>query len=117
CTRYVKTQSTGRQPSDLDRLERLRLLFKDYTSVGLTAIADRNASPGDIARYRTLLEKDALPLRVAISHQMDTGGDLQKIQDRIRQVSKHPLCKGGPMLRVIGIKTFLDGGMLTGSAY
>ena len=117
CTRYVKSQPTGRQPSDLDRLERLRLLFKDYTSVGLTAIADRNASPADIARYRTLLEKDALPLRLAISHQMDTGGDLEKIQDRIRQVSKHPLCQGSPMLRIIGIKTFLDGGMLTGSAY
>ncbi|HEY8505089.1 MAG TPA: amidohydrolase family protein, partial [Gemmataceae bacterium] len=26
-------------------------------------------------------------------------------------------CKGGPMLRIVGVKTFLDGGMLTGSAY
>ena len=30
---------------------------------------------------------------------------------------RNPLRRGGPMLRVIGIKTFLDGGMLTGSAY
>ena len=29
----------------------------------------------------------------------------------------HPLRVGTPMLRLIGIKTFLDGGMLTGSAY
>jgi predicted amidohydrolase YtcJ len=32
-------------------------------------------------------------------------------------VSLHPLHRGGPRLKLIGIKTYLDGGMLTGSAY
>src|SRR5262249_46003455 len=58
CTRYVKSRSTdpksddsrftGREGTELDRTERLLQLFSDYNSVGITAIADRNASPGDI---------------------------------------------------------------------
>ena len=32
-------------------------------------------------------------------------------------MAAHPLHHGGPRLRIIGIKTYLDGGMLTGSAY
>ena len=32
-------------------------------------------------------------------------------------MASHPLRRGGPRLKIIGIKTFLDGGMLTGSAY
>jgi predicted amidohydrolase YtcJ len=38
--------------------------------------------------------------------------------ESIRQVARNPLFReGDDWLRIIGIKTFLDGGMLTGSAY
>jgi predicted amidohydrolase YtcJ len=117
CTRYVKVQSSGRKPTDADRTERLLQLFKDYNSVGLTAIIDRSASAADAERYRKLLDKDRLTLRIAVSRHVDTIGPVDAVQKRIRQVAEEPLCKGGPMLRVVGIKTFLDGGMLTGSAY
>jgi predicted amidohydrolase YtcJ len=117
CTRYVKSQPSGRRPSESDRTERLLQLFKDYNSVGLTGIADRSASAADAERYRKLLEKDKLTLRIAVSRHVDTIGPIEAVQKRIRQVAEEPLCKGGPMLRIVGIKTFLDGGMLTGSAY
>src|SRR5262249_29137029 len=93
------------------------LLFKDYNSVGLTGVIDRNASPSEIERYRKLREGDKLSLRVRISHHIDTVGVTENIQKNIRKVSEHPLRKADPFLRIIGIKTFLDGGMLTGSAY
>ena len=54
---------------------------------------------------------------MAISHHIETTGDLEKVLAAIRQVAEHPLRRGGPRLRIIGIKTYLDGGMLTGSAY
>jgi predicted amidohydrolase YtcJ len=117
CTRYVKSRPSGRQPSDLDRMERLRELFRDYNSVGLTTVGDRNASAADVERYRKLRDRDRLTVRVAISHQMDTLGPIEQIQGRIRRVAQDPLCRGDARLRIIGIKTFLDGGMLTGSAY
>jgi predicted amidohydrolase YtcJ len=117
CTRYVKSQPSGRQPTELDRTERLLRLLKDYASVGLTAIGDRDASPADIERYRKLRDNNKLPIRVAVSHHVDTIGAIDKIQEKIRRVARHPLVKGDDRLRIVGIKTYLDGGMLTGSAY
>lgn len=124
CTRYVKSQPSGRQPTDLDRSERLLQLLKDYASVGLTAIGDRDAYPADIERYRKLHANNKLPLRVAVSHHIETIGAIDKIQANIRRVAEHSHAErgnekrgGDDHLRIIGIKTYLDGGMLTGSAY
>src|SRR5262245_8123010 len=117
CTRYVKSQPYGREPAEADRVERLLELLKDYTSVGFTGIIDRDCPPGDIARYQRLHEAGKLPLRVAISHSVSTGGSTESIQAAIRKVAEHPLCKPNPRLRIVGIKTYLDGGMLTGSAH
>ena len=60
---------------------------------------------------------DALNVRVAISHGVSNSGRAEELAEKIRQVAEHPLHKGADRLRIIGIKTFLDGGMLTGSAY
>ncbi len=117
CTRYVRSQPSGRKPTDMDRMERLLALFKDYNSVGLTGIVDRDASASAIEQYRQLHDKGRLPLRIAVSQHIDTSGDVDQVRKNIRQVAQNPLCKGDPQLRIVGIKTYLDGGMLTGSAY
>jgi hypothetical protein len=117
CTRYVKVKSYSRESTEADRTERLLELLRDYNSVGLTGIIDRDASGDAINRYQRLHEKGLLPLRIAISHSVGTGGSIENVQKSIKKVAEHPLCKGGPMLRIVGIKTYLDGGMLTGSAY
>src|SRR5437016_14515204 len=62
-------------------------------------------------------DRGKLTVRISISHDIGSQGPIEKIQDRIGEVARNPLCKGDDMLRIIGIKTFLDGGMLTGSAY
>jgi len=117
CTRYVKTQSAGRNATDADRMERLRLLFTDYNSVGLTGVIDRNATPSDLERYRKLLDVGALTVRMRASHAIGNTGAIESIEGNIKKAAGHPLRVENPMLRVIGIKMFLDGGMLTGSAY
>src|ERR1043166_6083689 len=48
---------------------------------------------------------------------MPSIGPMEGIQNRIKAIAKDPLHKRDPMLQIIGIKAFLDGGMLTGSAY
>jgi predicted amidohydrolase YtcJ len=116
-TRYVKVESSQRKPSEQDRERQLLALFRDYNSVGLTSIIDRDADPSEIDRYRRLHEAGALNLRVGISHHVETTGPLDKVIADIRKVAGHPLHRGGPRLRIVGIKTYLDGGMLTGSAY
>ena len=48
---------------------------------------------------------------------MDAQAPLDKIEAAIREAAAHPLHQYNDMLWLRGIKTFLDGGMLTGSAY
>ena len=117
CTRLVKIQQNGRQPSDEDRKRKLLELLDDYLSVGLTSIGDRDASEDEIQRYRELHQDRKLKLRVSLSQHIETIGNLEAVESSIRKVAGDPLVKGDAWLKIIGIKTYLDGGMLTGSAY
>jgi len=117
CNRYIKSGATGRKATQQDRYDRLLALFKDYASVGITGICDGASSEGNLKLYRQMLDKGELPVRVAAQYYVNTIGPIEEVQEDIRNVGRHPLRKGGPMLRITGVKTFLDGGMLTGSAY
>ncbi len=118
ATRFVKVVSPQKKPTDEERRQRLAELFRDYNAVGLTSVCDRDASPADIELYQALRAKDQLTVRVAISHDVPSIGAVEEIQAKIRRVAEHPLFRGkDDLLHIIGIKTFLDGGMLTGSAY
>jgi predicted amidohydrolase YtcJ len=115
--RYLKIVDPQIKATPQQRDERLLALLRDYASVGITSIVDRNANPDEIDQYRRLLAADKLPVRVRISQHVDTSGKTSDIIAAINQVAADPLCQGDDLLRIIGIKTFLDGGMLTGSAY
>ncbi len=117
CIRYVKVRSAERQPSEQDHYRRTLELFRDYVANGITCIGDRDTFPDAIARYERMRATGELPLRVSLSYHIDTLGPISDIQERIRAVARHPLCQDDPRLRIVGIKTYLDGGMLTGSAY
>src|SRR5437667_5610733 len=103
CTRFVKAKPTGKQASEQDRYQRTLELFKDYNSVGITTICDRNASPSAIVRYKKMLDQDDLTVRVAVSQHIDTLGPLEEGKSRIRAVAKTQLCPPHPMWRIIGL--------------
>lgn len=117
CTRLVKSQTNGRQATEEERKRQLLQLFDDYLSVGLTSIGDRDASEEEIQRYRELHRDRKLKLRVSLSQHIETIGNLEAVENSIRKVAQDPLVKGDAWLKIVGIKTYLDGGMLTGSAY
>ena len=56
-------------------------------------------------------------MRVSCSQSINSIGALEKIQRHIRSVDGALHKERDDWLRIIGIKTYLDGGMLTGSAY
>ncbi|MDR3621084.1 MAG: amidohydrolase [Paludisphaera borealis] len=116
-TRYVKATPSERAPSELDREKRLLELFADYNSVGITAVIDRDADAQAVERYGRLHEAGALSIRMGVSHGVTNLGPIDEILAEIRRVAAHPLRRGGPMLRIVGVKLYLDGGMLTGSAF
>ncbi|MFO7775347.1 MAG: amidohydrolase [Candidatus Hydrogenedentota bacterium] len=105
-------------PTHEDRKDHLAELLQDYASVGLTAVMDGNASSGGLNLYTELLEEGRLPVRVAAQHATPGGADPESYREAIANIAEHPLrVDGSDHLRIIGVKTFLDGGMLTGTAY
>jgi predicted amidohydrolase YtcJ len=117
CTRYVKVVSSERKASADEKYSRTLALFRDYNSTGLTTVCDRDADGEWIALYKQMSDRTELPVRMRLSHHLDSIGDLESIRKHVREIAENPLRRDDPMLRIIGIKTFLDGGMLTGSAY
>ncbi|HVX10644.1 MAG TPA: amidohydrolase [Pirellulales bacterium] len=115
--RYLKVVSPETKATPRQQDERLLALLHDYASVGITSIIDRNAGADGVAQLRRLHAAGKLPVRVRISQHVDTAGKTSDIVAAIEAVAADPLCRGDDRLRIIGIKTFLDGGMLTGSAY
>ncbi|MBL9186020.1 MAG: amidohydrolase [Opitutaceae bacterium] len=114
--RYIKATG-GRTPTEAEHLERLKLLFRDYHQIGFTAVADRGATPESIRRYEKLRANGDLSVRVALSQTFPTVGAMSSILGAIDQIASSPLRRPDPWLRLIGTKIWLDGGMLTGSAY
>jgi len=117
CGRYIRSESGGSTPTAADRLARLRELLADYNAIGITSIVDANADQDGLDLYRTLLEKKELTCRTFMAYGVDAQAPIDRIEAEIRQAAAHPLHQYNDMLWLRGIKAFMDGGMLTGSAY
>lgn len=115
--RFVAYKSSEKPPTHEDQLRHLKALLADYNKVGLTSIADRDASDGAVELYRELKERDELTCRVFINLSVNAQDSIEDIKARILKAAKSPLHEYNNMLWLRGIKTYLDGGMLTGSAY
>ena len=118
CHRFVKYQSPDRTPSDGDRRQRLRALLAAYNEVGITSVTDRDDHR---RRHRGLPDAEGsrradLPHpRHLLRRRPVAAGTSSRRRSATRPA--HPLHRRDPMLWLHGIKIFLDGGMLTGSAY
>jgi hypothetical protein len=117
CTRLVKTGSTGKSASETEKLDRLKRLLADYNSVGITSIADRDAGDDAVALHKTLRDRGELTCRVFLNLSVDAQAPLEAIEMRIKKAAADPLHQYDNRLWLRGIKCYLDGGMLTGSAY
>ena len=117
CTRLVKWTDPKTKPSDQERSARLELLLRDYNSVGLTSICDRLATDDAIRLYESLLERDALTCRVFLSYSVNAQASMEEIEKTIHKAAAHPRHAYDNRIWLRGVKIFLDGGMLTGSAY
>jgi predicted amidohydrolase YtcJ len=117
AARLVAARASGRTPTMDDRRRRLKMLLADYNSVGITSIVERTAGDDTVELFRSLKESGELSCRTFITYSIDPQKPIETIEEQIRAVAASPLRKYDKMLWVRGLKVFLDGGMLTGSAY
>ena len=117
CTRLVKVKSSARSPSAEERREALRALLRAYNEVGLTSVTDRGTTNATIELYSQLLDRGELTCRVFLTYYVDAQEPLEKLEAAVKNVTSHPLHQYNPWLWLRGLKFYLDGGMLTGSAY
>jgi predicted amidohydrolase YtcJ len=105
----VKTTSSSKSATEAEQLDRLEALFRDYSSVGLTTVADRNSTSSAVRQFAELKAAQRLPVRMRVSYGVDAGGRLTAIQNQIGEIARHPLRQAIPA-SVISIA--LDSGML-----
>jgi len=117
CARFIKYVNPGREPTREERIERLRLLLADYNSVGLTSIVDGDTSDEEVGLYEALKERGQLTCRTFVALSVDAQMPIEQIRERIREAAAHPLRRYDNVLWLGAVKSYLDGGMLTGSAY
>ncbi len=94
----------------------MRKLFAAYNSVGITTTSDRNALESDIALYQALRDAGELSCRVYAYHEINSKLSSEEIEAKVKRIANSPVSKKDDFLWVGGVKMFLDGGMLTGSA-
>ncbi|MCL2711162.1 MAG: amidohydrolase [Planctomycetaceae bacterium] len=97
------------------RKARLKQQMTAYNSVGITTVSDRNASTSDLALYSALKNDGNLTCRIHAFGAVG-GASPDEIEARVKAIAATPFAKKDNMLWCGGVKMFLDGGMLTGSA-
>jgi predicted amidohydrolase YtcJ len=115
--RFIKSKSTAKSASPDRQRAELKALLADYNAVGITGIAERSAGDGTVKMYESLREANELTCRVFLNWSVDPNGPWEKVRERILAGAKHPAHAKNDWVWLRGVKVFLDGGMLTGSAY
>lgn len=117
AARLIKTEPSGKEPTRQDRLDRLERMLRAYNAAGLTSVADRDASDDEVELYRALHENGRLSCRVFLSLHVDAADPIEEIEAALDRAAADPLHEYDNRLWLRGVKTYMDGGMLTGSAF
>jgi predicted amidohydrolase YtcJ len=103
-------------PSFEDKLRALRSMQKRYVQAGLTSVIDRGQDAAGFRAYETLEQRGELSLRSSVTFLISALGTPQDVRHEIEAI---PLVTGygDDWVRVGSLKTIMDGGILTGTAY
>ncbi|MBN1422547.1 MAG: amidohydrolase family protein, partial [Planctomycetes bacterium] len=100
------------------RAEALRKMLAAYNATGLTGAGDRDVDPVDVEAYEALRARGALTVRVSIAHHLDVSGGREAIDGRLERIALLRAAREPDLwLRIRTVKSYVDGGMLTGSAF
>ncbi len=115
--RFVKPQSSDKSPTFDERKAQLQKLLSDYNSAGITSIVQRSADETDVRLFDTLKQEGQLTCRTFLCWGVNPAGEWAQVAEQIMKAAQHPAHAYDNQLWLRGVKVFLDGGMLTGSAW
>ena len=103
-----------------DRRRRLARQLSCYNSVGFTTVSPRDEYNGDIELWQALytgsLGAGSLTCRCPVMMNVDQGLPIEEINARLDEIVGLGLSRTSDEFWLQGIKFYMDGGMLTGSA-
>ncbi len=104
--------------SKQDQVEFLKRIFSNYNEYGITGVISGYADLENYERYKDLNQKNELTVRVTQNFRLpfDIRDSQEKLADSLRTIPS-VTGKGNEWVRTGSLKIFLDGGILTGTAY
>ena len=93
----LKYESNTKSPSPQERISQLKALIKDYNSVGITSVSDRNAADSAVDIWRALYEEQHLNVRVFLYYSMNARAGIDAIRQRIDAAAADPFINTTPI--------------------
>jgi predicted amidohydrolase YtcJ len=108
----------GRELSDAEKEFALIEMLRHYNRYGITSLTSGAGNQESVKMYRQMADKKVLTARICQNIELPVGKTITKesIGD---QIKKYPwkTGDGDEWVRIGPLKVFLDGGILTGTAY
>lgn len=115
--RFIQMKSPEKSPSFDEQKAQLRKLLADYNAAGITSIVQRSADETAVKLFEELKQDGQLTCRTFLCWGVNPAGEWETVAAQIEKAASHPAHAYDNMLWLRGVKVFLDGGMLTGSAW
>ncbi|MFC1508935.1 amidohydrolase [Candidatus Omnitrophota bacterium] len=118
ATRLLKLPSKE-EPSRSERIDALRKMFSHYNSVGFTSVTSGSYAYDNVDFYYDMRENRMLTIRVLLN----IGARFQYSDKPIEEIRRYikglgmVTGQGDEWVKIGALKTSIDGGILTGTAY
>jgi len=101
-----------------ERWQALAEMLKRYNHYGITSLFSGAGDFESVKIYRDMADRKVLPVRICQNILLQTEGKITKesVNEKVKQY-KYITGYGDEWVRIGSLKVFLDGGILTGTAY
>jgi predicted amidohydrolase YtcJ len=125
AAQLLKVPPPAHLPTHQQQRDALKHLYQLYNEQGITSIGERRTEPEAIDLFRELSNDHELTVRVNCTRVIELGKTLDESLARLDAITNSgkgkppygPTGVGDDWVRIGPLKTFLDGGMLIGTAY
>jgi predicted amidohydrolase YtcJ len=125
AAQLLKLPPSAHEPTAQQHRDALKHLYELYNQQGITSIGERRSEPEAIDLFRDLSRSNELTVRINCTRVIELATNLEESIIRLNDITNSakgklpygPTGVGDDWVRIGPLKTFMDGGMLIGTAY